>query len=112
MPDELFAPEEMASDSPRLAWMKRHGIITWHDDGVRGGVQAVPAQWFAGFQVWLPNESGMAFFAIECAENGDTRIGIGKTEDEALAHLMTCADASRRRLKLWNEEKSNSPSDL
>jgi hypothetical protein len=103
MSGELFAPGEVAMDSPRLAWMKRHGIITWYDNGRRNGVEWCEAQWFAGFQVWWPLEQGFGFFALETAHFGDTRIGQGESEDEALVSLMTCAEARRRCLKLWNE---------
>ncbi len=106
MNNELFPESAVLQDSPRLAWMKRHGIITWYDDGKRDGVQACPAEWFAGFAHWWPGKTGIAFFGIETAHNGDTRIGQGDSEDECLANLLTCGEARRRGLKLWNEEES------
>ncbi len=39
MSDELFPPETVAADSPRIAWMKRHGVLTWFDNGKRDGCQ-------------------------------------------------------------------------
>lgn len=103
---ELFAPEEVAMDSPKLAWMKRHGILTWYDSGMREGFRACPAEWFAGFQAWWPDKSGIDFFAHETAHNGDSRIGEGDSEEEALANLMTCWDARKIEMKLWHAESS------
>ena len=88
-------------DSPRLAWMKRNGIITlYHAPG------HCPPTWFAGFQVWWPELRGVDFFAEETAHNGDSRLGEGDSEDEALASLMTCWDARKINLKLWHAESS------
>lgn len=99
MSDELFSAESVAMDSPRLAWMKRHGIITfYHAPG------HCPPTWFAGFQCWRPGLTGIDFFATETAHNGDSRIGEGDTEDEALASLMTCGHARENKIRLWNEE--------
>lgn len=93
MNDTLFdLPEQ---PSPRLAWMRKHGIITLHHAPGRG----VPPTWFAGFAEWWPDKHGENFFAWETAHNGDSRIGEGDTEDEALAQLAYHWD-----MKLWNEE--------
>lgn len=87
-------------DSPRRAWMQRHGIITcYHAPG-----HGIPPTWFAGFQRWHPELSGVDFFAHETAHNGDSRIGEGDTADEALADLMTCSHARQNNIRLWNEE--------
>lgn len=99
MNPELFPVEAVASLSPKLLWMQKHGIITYyHAPG------HCPPSWFAGFQRWRPKRSGVDFFATETAENGDSRVGEGETEDAALAELMTCSDARSRNMKLWNEE--------
>lgn len=91
---ELFPIEAVTQDSPRLAWMKRHGVITLHH-----APGHCPATWFAGFQSWWPTLTSDDFFATETGANGDSRIGEGDTEDEALAAL-----ASNAGLRLWNEE--------
>lgn len=91
-------------DSPKLAWMKRHGVITWYDNGKRDGVQRCEPEWFAAFQHWWPGKSGIDFFAIETAHNGDSRIGQGDSEEEALCHFLTCGEARAKWLKRWNEE--------
>lgn len=101
---EFFPPEAVAMDSPRLAWMKKHGIITWFDNGRRDGVQECPPEWFAGFAHWWPGKTGIDYFANETAHNGDSRIGQGDTEIEALAQLLTCCEARDAGIKLWNEE--------
>ena len=98
---ELFTEEQVSMDSPKLAWLKKHGIITLYHTHTHGDC---PPMWFAGFQVWWPELSGVDFFAEETAHNGDSRIGSGESEDEALASLMTSGDATRRNLRLWNEE--------
>jgi hypothetical protein len=89
---ELFPVEAVQMDSPRLAWMKKHGVITY-----RSPVE--PVCWFAGFQEWWPKLEGVGFFAKETAHNGDIRVGEGATEDEALCQL-----AKWEGIKLWNEE--------
>ena len=96
---ELFPIESVRMDSPKLAWMKRHGIITLHH---RPG--HCPATWLAGFQTWWPDLHGVHFFAEETAHNGDSRIGEGDTEDEALVSLLTCGEARRRGILHWHQE--------
>jgi hypothetical protein len=103
-PAELFPAEVVAMDSPRLAWLKRHDVLTWHDDGKRDGFQVCPPQWFAGFTHWWPEKTGIDFFALETAHNGDSRIGEGDSEQEALCQLLTCGEARAKGIKLWNEE--------
>lgn len=102
--DDLFSALETRSLSPKLRWMRDEGIITWYDNGKRDGYAACPAQWFAGFQKWWPGQDGICFFAAETAENGDSRIGEGETEGDALADLMTCGEARERKLRLWFEQ--------
>lgn len=72
--DELFPPETVQMNSPRLAWIKKYGIVTYH---------SLPNEpdhcWFAGFQDWWITE--------------------GETEDEALAALARYCN-----LPLWNTE--------
>ena len=92
--EEMFPADSVAMDSPRLAWMKKHGIITY-----RSPVE--PVCWFAGFQDWWPKLQGVHFFAEETANNGDMRVGEGVTEDGALVEL-----AKYEGIKLWNEESA------
>jgi hypothetical protein len=92
--NELFPAEAMQSDSPRLRWMNKHGIITlYHAPG------HCPPTWFAGRLVWWPELSGVDFFATETAHNGDSRVGEGPTEDDALESLALAAG-----IPLWNED--------
>ena len=77
MTDELFeVPEQL---SPRLKWMKRHGIYTDHC-----GQIAKHVSWKA----YVLNERG-----------GIDLSSYGETEHEAIADL-----AIRLGIKLWNEE--------
>ena len=81
--------------SPRLAWMKKHEIISYYHAPGHG----IEPTWFAAYQDLRPGLSGSDFFAVETAENGDSRIAEGETEDEALANAATIYG-----LRLWNEE--------
>lgn len=102
--DSLFPDSEVRMLSPKLAWMAKHGVISWYDDGKRDGFKVCDPQWFAGFQAWWPDLTGIQFFAEETAHNGDSRIGEGQTEDEALFGLTTCAEARQMGLRIYNEE--------
>lgn len=91
--EDLFPEEEMQMDSPRLAWMKKHGIVTYcsfpgTDD----------EEWFAGFQCWWPGQDNVSLFCFETGQNGDSRCGIGASEDEAMMDLAINND-----IPLWNE---------
>ena len=91
---ELFAPDSVAMDSPRLAWIKRHGVVT------HCSMPGTPdACWFAGFRDWWGDCSDGQFFIWETGHNGDSRMGEGETEDDAIAHLCR-----RHEIRLWNEE--------
>ena len=105
MSDELFPVETVQMDSPKLAWLKKHGVLSWYDTGKRDGFQACPPQWFAGFEHWWPGKTGIEFFAEETAHNGDSRIGEGGSEEEAICHLLTCGEARSKGMRLWNEEQ-------
>jgi len=97
MSDELFPPESVAMDSPRIAWMKRHRIVTWFNEGTPDMI--VPPQWFAGYDYWWPGRNGEDFFAMEMVNNGCSRIGQGDTEHEALIDF-----AARWDLPVWNQQ--------
>lgn len=96
MSAELFPPESVAVDSPRLQWIARHEVITGNFPGMD------ESTWLAGFKHWwgkpYTDDAG-AFFCHETGHNGDCRLGEGDTEDEAIAHLCR-----RHRVPLWNEE--------
>ena len=82
--------------SPRLARIKKHGVVVFslEDDSC-----------LAGFQAWHPTVTDAAqFFCDETGVNGDSRIGEGDTEHEAIADLLNCWYARERNIKLWNEE--------
>ena len=81
--DLLFCVPEVLS--PRLAWMKRHEVITYH--GMSG--------WYAAFKCHAYDY----YFLQETCAHGGSRCGFGNTELEALTDL-----AVRTKTKLWNEE--------
>lgn len=93
--DELFCSDVGKADSPRLAWMKKHGVITYR-------TPFDPFDYLAGVSenAEMTLNQRRDWFADETAQMGDTRIGIGMSEDEALAEL-----AKRRGIPLWNEEQ-------
>lgn len=79
---DLFPAEQMAMDSPRLAWVKRYNVRVHH-------VATCPAPWSA----WFPGneENGLPSEPELC--------GYGQTEEEALRDLGV-----RNDFPLWNEE--------
>lgn len=78
----LFASEQVAMKSPRLAWMERHAIRTM----LCKLVQAGENPWMA----W----TGDLMDAIE-----REAAGYGETEDDALFEF-----AKKNGLRMWNEE--------
>ncbi len=91
-PDELFPAEAVTMLSPRLAWMKRHGLETEHLPN--GGTECpetgseIP-HWICRVVKLNPNFSHYK----------QREIGMGDTEDDA------CADyAKNAGVRLWNEE--------
>lgn len=95
MNNELFPVETVAMDSPRLAWMKRHRVLTFHS--MAGYPDAL---WLAGIDDSPGGYTNAAdFFCCECGTYGSSRCGEGDTEDEAIADL-----AQKHGLHLWNEE--------
>lgn len=87
---ELFPTAPFVSDSPRLAWMKSHGIVA-HDRGADffGGPAA---RWIA----WstADREEALANYSAFCAPTA-------ATEEDALLLL-----ALGLGLRLWNEEQT------
>jgi len=90
--DLLFPVVE--SLSPRLAWMKKHHCIT-----LKSNVE--PNLWLAGFSEELITDPDLRaqWMFIETASNGDSTVGEGETEDEAIAEA-----AIKFNIHLWNEE--------
>lgn len=86
MTDFLF--DVPPQDSPRLAWMKRHGVVTW----MVQGCDVDP--WCASTEEQVK----------KCDTEG---LGTGDTEDDALADF-----ARRRNLRLWNEEQLSTNTNL
>lgn len=77
---DLFAAADGAVDSPKLAWMKKHGIATR--------------------EITLPSVSASnRWFVYFYGCEGYYQNAYGATEDEALANF-----ARIHHLKLWNEE--------
>ncbi len=94
---ELFPAESVQMDSPRLAWMKREKVLTYHSLAGEDG-----ACWFAAFdegQYEYEKGNMSDFFCQHLGATGDSECGEGDTEDESIAHL-----ARRAGIKLWNEE--------
>lgn len=86
MKDDLFP--DCLQDSPRLAWMKRHGVT------VR------PTTMFERVCIAEADDINAVaeclFMASMAKPNGNSRHGLGPTEDEAIAALG---------IPLWNEEQ-------
>jgi hypothetical protein len=94
MNDELFPVESVQMDSPRLAWIKKYGVVTYHS--LPNGDDHC---WFAGFQEWWPTLTNpVDFFCKETGCNGDQNLTEGETEDEAIIKL-----ALYNEIPLWNE---------
>ena len=91
MADELFPIEAVASESPRLRWLKLHAVHTrvYPDEQVgttcaETGVEIRAwAAWQERLSDELPSTANSAF---------------GETEDDAI-----CALAKARGWRLWNE---------
>jgi len=74
-------PEQL---SPRLAWIRKHKVITYHSLPDEKDA----AIWFATFDSgdWKYKNPG-DYFAQEWGSYGETRSGMGATEDEAILDL-------------------------
>ena len=94
--DDLF-PDLPEVLSPKLAWMNKHGVITFAH-------KMEPQTWFAGFQVWWPKLDALDFFVKEVGEYGDSRVGQGDSENEAITDLLTCGYARQKNIKHWTLE--------
>ena len=85
-PGELFDPSSVKQDSPRLAWMKKHGLQTMEDKYWSDDVDWEPWACFS------PTETGENDF------NEDS-VGTGKTEHDSIVDWTV-----KHGVKLWNEE--------
>ena len=83
MSDELFDVSSVQQDSPRLAWCKKHNVQKLYSPG----------------ECWKPWSAWVGDLGDCLSMYGDHGVGVGDTEDEALADL-----ANKRGIKLWNEE--------
>ncbi len=92
MSEELFPAEAVTMDSPRLAWMKRHGLCTYHVPELTGECPETGADLKPWTCVSKTQPEHVLF----------GRYGQGDTEDEA------CADyAVKFKVSLWNEEAAS-----
>lgn len=85
--NELFPVESVASESPRLKWMKQHDVCTHFATHMQ---QPGEKPWCA----WLPEFDD----PTRGIPSDPDLCGYGATEDDALADL-----AINQGLKLWNE---------
>ena len=75
MSDELFSPSEVASDSPKLRWMKRHGI-TLYSRPTGDKTDAPNEQWLAmkgWFRAYGPDEDSALIDLAEMLDIADWR---------------------------------------
>jgi hypothetical protein len=98
-PDLFYVPRVL---SPRLRWMKRHKVLLFlslPDDPVL-------RCWFAAFDCgdWPGYEGAADYFAHEIAAHGDSRIGEGRTDDEAILDLC-----EKRQVRHWTLEAVRFP---
>lgn len=88
---ELFPAEAVAMDSPRLAWLKKHGLEIAHT----GNMAGLEDDFGDEIPLWVCRVVGKG----ENELYGPCEIDGGDTADEACANL-----AKARGIPLWNEE--------
>lgn len=91
MNEELFPTEAVAMDSPRLAWLKKHGLEI-QDTGSMAGLEDDFGDEIPAWVCRVSDKPENALYAPCEIEGGDT-------PDEACANL-----AKVRGIPLWNEE--------
>lgn len=93
MSTELF-PDLPESPSPKLAWMRKHGLATHFD----GGLAACPESPETGDTCfpWICSQAKSAslLFSSEIQ-----RVGVGTTEDEAIIDFCRKNDVTHYSLK-------------
>ena len=90
MSDELLPPTAGAMDSPKLRWLKQHGLVTLQPE--HGGTECPETGEEIPIWVCRTPEPSFGWCWRPCD------IGGGDTEQEACAHV-----AIQRGIKLWNE---------
>lgn len=91
MSDELFPLSDVQMDSPRLAWMKTHGVIVHRHQWIGSDFEGSDEPQFHAFTNDGTHDDRHLWALI-----GD---GWGNDYDEAL-----CDWAQKKGVKLWNEE--------
>ena len=88
---EMFPPDTVAMDSPKLAWLKRHGVTVIKHNFAGTDIEGSDEPTFeaCGWHSWTD----------KCGRDHETQNGWGYDEDEALQNL-----AKHCGWKLWNEE--------
>lgn len=84
--NELFSKEEVSKDSPRLAWLKKHQIVTYFCEHL----DPEECPWCA----WIGEKDNPPEDPELC--------GYGLTEGDAIVALCKA-----NGIKLWNEEEPN-----
>jgi hypothetical protein len=92
--NELFPTDAGAQDSPKLAWIKKHDVVTERSDALRAKEQP----WCAVFRETKGDDFFSAMSSV-LAHWGDDAIGYGETEEAAIVDL-----AAKHDIPLWNEE--------
>lgn len=87
---ELFPVQEMAMDSPRLKWKKKHQIQT------RKNVHGDPEPWEAW---WGDYSEALERQLGSCGHVYGPFLAVGETEEDALVQY-----SKSNGIKLWNEE--------
>lgn len=82
--------------SPRLVWVRLHGVITMSfEEHQRFGDDD---KWAAGLAPGVTGKDAIAqWFCDECSHNGDMTTGWGETEEAAMEDL-----ALKHELKHWS----------
>ncbi len=90
-PAELFPASEVASESPRLRWLREHGLTLFEGSPELVGTESPET-----------GEEYSAWYCVNMQDEKDERLDRyfgGSTADEACANY-----AAAHGLKLWNEE--------
>ncbi len=91
MSDELFPIEAVSQDSPKVAWMRKHGVKTHYSPHCESDDDGGP--WAAWERSNYPNGDA------DGIPRDPELCGYGMTEDEAIRNM-----AAINRIPLWNEE--------
>lgn len=97
-PTELFPAEAVAMDSPRLRWLKRHGITTKQHDWTGTDLEGSCEPTWQAFSRKAFRVQGLS---CKYPVRWTTRGPLCDTEDEAIAAIAIAIG-----IKLWNEENA------